>query len=54
MAKISSRISTSKVGDRTLNEDDGDLLAGTMLLSYHSWGARDLSPTTTLAIYIAL
>lgn len=29
-------------------------LWGTMLLSYHSWAARDLSPTTVLSTYITL
>lgn len=44
----------SKFGNRILNEDEGDLPAEMVLLSYHSWVVRNLSPTTALAVYITL
>lgn len=37
MVDINSRISISKVGDHSLTEDEGNILVGTALLSYHSW-----------------
>lgn len=54
VADISSRISKSKLDDRILTENEGNLATGTMLLSYHNWVARELPSTTTLAAYIAL
>lgn len=54
IANISSRTSKFKVDDCTLTMAEDNLPMGIVLLGYHSYGARELSPTIVLAAYIAL